>query len=315
MKRFIRKTALFVAPLLLLLYPMDYFFSKSLKETSMAQGEYEVWNDIFNGSVNADVAIYGSSRAWVHINPEILEDSLNRAAYNLGIDGQNLWMQTLRHQQYLAHNPYPEMIVHSLDVFTLEPRINDYNNYNNDQFLPYLFWHDYFEDTDLLPPIYDKYDHCVPMLRYQNRGMRVLLSMIPHYKKGPLRTRGLCCHEATWNTDFDKAREERGSYEVVIDSATVALFREYLADCQQKNIQVVLVYSPEYIEGQHFVSNRQELFTLLNDIATEFNLPFLDYSSHEMCLNRSYFYNAIHLNATGANHFSRILAHDLKPLL
>lgn len=65
MKRVIKKIFLFYLPIILLSYPLDKSISNYLKQSNKCYGEYEVWNDIYSGKINADIAIYGSSRAWV----------------------------------------------------------------------------------------------------------------------------------------------------------------------------------------------------------------------------------------------------------
>ena len=49
-------------------------------------GEYEVWKDIYNSNINVDILVYSSSRAWLDINPKILEDSLNLKVYNIFLE-------------------------------------------------------------------------------------------------------------------------------------------------------------------------------------------------------------------------------------
>src|SRR5690554_156459 len=89
MKKFVRRLLFFIAPPILILLPIDIYLSKGLKNTSLAAAEYEVWNDLFYNNISPEVAIYGSSRAWVHIDPMIIEDSLGLSAYNFGINGHN----------------------------------------------------------------------------------------------------------------------------------------------------------------------------------------------------------------------------------
>jgi hypothetical protein len=97
-----------------------------------------------------------------------------------------------------------------------------------------------------------------------------------------------------------------------IDKESVILFEKFIVDSKKRNIPIIFVYTPEYIEGQHFVSNRAEIMALYKKIAIQYNIPFIDYSSDPMCFNKDYFYNAEHLNLKGANLFSSKLATDLK---
>jgi hypothetical protein len=54
------------------------------------------------------------------------------------------------------------------------------------------------------------------------------------------------------------------------------------------------------------------IINIFKQLAVEFDLIFLDYSKYEICMDKNYFYNASHLNAHGADLFTRILANDLK---
>jgi hypothetical protein len=68
-------------------------------------------------------------------------------------------------------------------------------------------------------------------------------------------------------------------------------------------------YLPEEQEGQSLCVNRREVFRVFKQLATEFQVPFWDYSNHPLCQQRQYFYNSQHLNAKGAKLFSKDFAH------
>ncbi len=40
-------------------------------------------------------------------------------------------------------------------------------------------------------------------------------------------------------------------------------------------------------------------------------IPFMDYSTHSMCLDENNFYNYSHLNTSGSKLFTELLATDL----
>lgn len=56
------------------------------------------------------------------------------------------------------------------------------------------------------------------------------------------------------------------------------------------------------------------MLALYKGIADRHNCPFLDYTNDPICYDTLNFYNAMHLNAHGANLFSAELAHDLDSL-
>ena len=105
LKTFIRQVLIFFVPIIVLSFVLDFYISNQLKKSKThAFREYPVWNDINAGNINADLLIMGSSRAWRHIDPNIIDDSLKLKSYNLGMDGQHLPMQLWRYETFLQKN-------------------------------------------------------------------------------------------------------------------------------------------------------------------------------------------------------------------
>jgi len=312
MKRFIIKFIVFVLPLIALMFIADYYISIKAKNNHRAPGEIEVWNDIYNGEINADIAIYGSSRAWVHISPTIIEDSLNTKAYNFGIDGHNFWLQYLRNKEYLKHNKPPEIIIISVDVFSLTKRKD---LYELNQFLPYMLWNNDIKNFTSTYNGFSFEDYYLPLMRYygSTRGSASVIK--PYSNEGLYRNKGYKGIERQWNNDLAKAKLNKKNYSINIDSNTVSLFNKFLFECKLNDINVILVYTPEYIDGQNFVKNREQIIKIFEDISNKYNLLFLDYSDDSLCTQKEYFYNASHLNKKGSEIFTRKLVHDLKELM
>jgi len=313
MNKLIIKLSLFCLPLLAIAIVADILVSKNLKQSSDFEGELEVWTDIYDSKIDAEVAIYGSSRAWVHIDPSILENSLNLNAYNFGIDGHHFAIQYLRHLEYFSNNEHPNTIILSLDVFMFE-KVNDL--YNREQFMPYMLWNKNMVSHTHGYNGFELLDYYVPMLRY--RGEKKILSnglLRTDNETNKYRYHGYKGRNESWNNDLKKAKLERDNITIPIDSATVELFKTFLRDMESEKVEVILVYSPEYIEGQSFTKNRDEIMSLFSTIAEEFELPFLDYSADEMSYNKDFFYNALHLNNDGATLFTQKLVQDIKEYL
>jgi len=287
----------------------DYYISEKLKDTHNAPGEIEVWNDIYNKNIDADIAIYGSSRAWVHISPKIIEDSLNLKAYNFGIDGHNFWLQYLRNKEYLKYNKAPKVIILSVDVFSFAKRKD---LYELNQFKPYMLWNG---DINKFTSSYDGFnfeDYYLPLIRYYG-SMRGSGSVIkPSSNESLYRNKGYKGMERKWNNDLAKAKLEKKYFSINIDSDTVSLFNQFLLECKSNEITVILVYTPEYIDGQNFVKNREKIIKIYNDFSNKYDLLFLDYSDDNLCMQKEYFYNASHLNKKGSEIFTSKLAQDLK---
>jgi hypothetical protein len=313
MKRFFKNFLGFITFFVCIAFLFDYGISCFLKQSNKSVGEYEVWNDIYNGNANCDLAVYGSSRAWRHINPKIISDTLNLTVYNFGIDGHNFWLQYLRHLEYLEHNQKPKTIILAIDVFSFQKRED---LYNQNQFLPYMLWNKNIENFTSSYNGFRLIDYYIPLIRYY--GKKSALNVIENEllrDENSERTRdlGFKGQDKEWTDDFQKAKRKIKTYTSDLDPDSILLFERFIAECKEKNIDLILVYTPEYIEGQEFIENRGEIVKQFQDYAIKSNLIYLDYSAHDISFDKSYFYNATHLNKNGANLFTQKLASDIKP--
>lgn len=312
MRKFIVQFIIFTIPIIMLSYPIDYLLSYLISKSIDNHGEFEVWSDIYNHNANCEIAIYGSSRAWVHISPKILSDSFNQSVYNFGIDGHNFWLQNLRHLEYLRFNKKPKTIIYSVDMFTLVKRDD---LYQPDQFLPYMLWNKNITIYTKSYLGYNPLDYYIPILRYAGKfdaiksGIKygIVEKPIKHY-----RYKGYKGMERIWNSDLDKAKENIKSLHINIDQKSLKLFEQFIKECISTNIELILVYTPEYIEGQNFVTNRKEVIDIYTTFSKKYNILFLDYSKNSICNDRDLFYNSSHLNKLGSEIFSKELAKDLK---
>ena len=313
MKFFLIKFALFIFLILVISFILDFFISYRLKSSrNLAKGEYAVWNDIYNGKVNADLVVYGSSRAWVHIDPELLTEAFNISAYNLGIDGHGFLLQYFRHKELLKFNKRPKIIIHSLDItsFIKNPQL-----YNYEQFLPYMLFNKNILTATSGFEGFKIWDFIIPSFRYAAKKDIIDYAFTKQGDAdlpGDYRIKGYQGMDKVWNDDLVNAKTKIKSYQAVIDSSILQQFEKYLAACKENNIKIILVYTPEYIEGQKFETNREEVMQLFKNISTKFSLPFYDYSNDSISYQRNYFYNAEHLNKTGSTLFTKLFIADLK---
>jgi hypothetical protein len=310
MKKLILRMMLFLMPIVLLSYGIDVFLSKNLKKSNHM--EAPVWRDIYAGKIDSKVVIYGSSRAWVQIDPSMIGSSLNTTVYNLGIDGHNFWLQYFRHKMLLKYNAKPKLIVYSVDAFTLQKREE---LYESNQFLPDMLWNNDIYNATKGYKGFNFLDYSVPLLRYYGmkdelvRAMEIAISPRNNYIE---RVRGYEGKDLKWNSNFKDAIAKIKSYKIVFHKESEALFEQFLQECAQKNIKIVFVYAPEYIEGQKFIENRAEVIDRYVNLSKKYDIPFYDYSQDSISFDKQYFYNALHLNRTGAELFTSKLIKQLK---
>ena len=154
-----------------------------------------------HGKIDADVIVMGSSRAWVHVNPIILDSILNTSTYNLGIDGSMIDRQIRKYNLYRIYNRKPKLIIQNIDQGTL----NKTNGFQREQFFPY-FWdramRGEFYDVEPLS-VWDKY---VPMYRYwRNYDIKQLFEM--SFSRQQRLTKGYEGRDQPW--DDSKYKEQK----------------------------------------------------------------------------------------------------------
>ncbi len=305
------KIALFFIIPIPILYLAHTLIDKGLQRSH--DMHYAEWNDMRKG-LRSDALIMGSSRAWVHISPKILDSELHINSYNIGIDGWCFLMQHCRFKYYLEYNPKPKVIIQSLDnlMFTKNKEL-----YDDLQFLPYI-------DNDTIIQRYtvgytgsfNFMQKHLPMYKYRNNGELMVegffnlfnlpYGKVPKYKGYEGQVKG-------WDSSFTEfALNNPGGYTLEFDSSIINEFDAYLSYCQQNNIKVILVYTPEYFEVQKIIKNRDKLFEIYTYFADKYHCPLLDYSSDSLCYKQSLFYNSQHLNKQGAELFSAKLAKDIE---
>lgn len=282
-----------------------------MKNTLEYPGDIQVWNELYSNQIQADWLIYGSSRAWVQFNPAILENRFSNSVYNMGIDGHNFPMQYLRHSDYLHLYGKPKLILFSVDFFTFEHRGN---LFYQEQFLPFMLWN---PKMYVIASQYEGFiflDYWIPLIRYRGKikeiSKRILTSLRQNGSEF-YRKKGFASFESDFNSDFESVKQQMKSYTTHSDSSTIQLFDQFLRECKRDSIPVILIYAPEYIEGQLFVRNRTEVIRRIEQFASLYQIPFWNYSSDSLSFQKKYFFNSMHLNATGADIFTQSVADRL----
>ena len=90
------------------------------------------------------------------------------------------------------------------------------------------------------------------------------------------------------------------------------LFKQFIKEIKEEGIDLIFVYTPEYIDGQSLVKNRNEIFSVYEEILNKHKIPFFNYSNDLISFDKSLFYNSQHLNKKGANKFTEEFSKDLQ---
>lgn len=304
MKRFLKIVGIVAVLLYGLNLGIDYAISYKLQHS--ADRRYIGWSKIVNEQLDADLVIMGSSRAWVQYSPALLDSILQINTYNMGIDGSGLNRQIIRYEVYDHYQAKkPKYIVLNVDYFSA----NEWSyGYEREQFFPYM-WDSYMrKELQKVEPM-SWGERYMPVYRYVTyKGLYNVLYEQPLEAK---TYKGYMGQDRPWEA---KAYEELTTFHFNADERVMAMFDQFLVERKAEGIQIIFCYAPIYIGFTNKVENLDEFFAFYKDYAERYDIPILDYTYQELCMDTAYFYNATHLNRQGAEIFSTQLAHDLDSL-
>ena len=321
MKKFLLKTSLIIVIPFIIALCLDIIISNILKETKLFPVENEVWNDIYDSKAEAELIILGSSRAWVHFDTEIIDKNLNIKSYNLGEDGSNILQQYIRYKELISFNPLPKKVILAVDIYSF--RDEKFPTY---RFYPYVLGN--FRILNHLSSLnidgidgIDEIIFYVPLIRYFNRTFiqrlfdneKKALFRNKNYnkafifsnqyinlnKEGNLRIKGYRGLDVIWkNQDVKK-------FTFPIDSSKVSLMKKFITEMKNENIEIIMIYPPEYKEGQSLCQNRNKIISEFEKISNQFDLRLYNYSDSLISERKEFFYNNQHLNKRGAEIFTK----------
>jgi hypothetical protein len=313
MNKYLKILLLITIPLVLL-YGLGVMVDKGRRKIKL---EYTAVNDIFNGKINTDLIITGSSRAAVHVSPAILDTLLKISTYNIGMSGWSFHMQYSMFRVYLKYNKKPKFIIQNVDELMFRDRENFYNY---ELFLPYTDDKIIREATKHYKGAFTFAELYFPLFKYNNKMNRALKGLryfLFDVKEKPTKTyKGFWYNEMPWGKTFDEyKRKNPKKYNSPIDISLVKEFSVFMQYCSQNDIKVILVWAPVYNERYNLVNNINEFKKIYSEFALKYNFPFLDYSQDTIGLNTKYFYDSYHMNKYGVELYNYKLANDVKDFI
>lgn len=311
MKKFFKTIVLLLSILFLLNVVMDYGFTRLLNHSQTEL--YRGWNSIINDSIDSDLLVMGSSRAWVGYDPHIMDSLLSVNSYNLGLDGSHVKRQIVKYYVYCHYQKKkPSILIVNFDFFGNWRKDGEYHR---EQYFPYLA-NPYIRRLILTK----KQEHFsigelyIPMYRYYSQGIKKLvednMNLDEYYNKHWFKGYywGM---PSEWNgSEFAKIDEYR--FKAIQD--VVDEFDVFLSELQKEGVKVLFVCSPIYIGATEKTVNLSEFYDFRDHFSEKYSIPVLDYIYDSLCYDTAYFYNATHLNKTGAELFTIKLCHDLDSL-
>lgn len=296
MQKFLLKTVLFFVFIAIIDVFSGKIFAYLIEQT---KGGDNWRNNFICNSVDDDILIFGSSRACHHYNPIIIHDSLNLSCYNCGQDGNGVILNEARYQLILQR--YKPKVL----VYDIHPEFDLLVKGDNHKYFKYL--KAYYDRTGI-PEVFEsvddteKYKMLSQMYRYNSNCIQIISDYIH-----PLADKGINGFRPI-NEELDTMKVRKGAIEhqiPIFDSLKISYIKKMVNE--SIDTKIVFVVSPLW-NGADTTP-----YQPLRDICKEKNILFLDFSNDSKYVhNNMYFRDGSHLNARGADEFTKDFIVELK---
>lgn len=248
--------------------------------------------------MDENILILGSSRAFHHYNPKIIEDSLQMSCYNCGQDGNGIIFSYGLFK--LFTNRYtPKIIIY--DVV----ENYDINQGENEKFLS---WLRYFYDCPCIDSIFfdidktERYKMLSYMRRYNERFLQIIsdyYSPKTQFINGYKPLNGIMSYEPNnINNNNNKPQYDPTKFKYI---------KRLIKECKNKNIKLIFMISPKY------KAENSKSYEVIAHLAKTENIPFFcHYNDKEISSNKKYFEDSFHMNKFGTELFTKKIIKEIK---
>lgn len=299
MRKFIFRVLLFFA----IMFVVDRLVDISMNYlASHPKGGMTQRRNYITDICKEDVLIFGSSRAHYHYSPQIVTDSLGMTCFNCGENAMGIvhfyaWWKIISqryHPQLLIYEVTPEMDIRTGSNYEYLWRLR--NHYENEDVRAV------FEKVE--PK--EKWKMVSRMYRYNSTFTEIAADIIH-----PMKEQGSNGFVAVNRTVKPKYAIKRPKYDgktIIPDTLKMGFFEKMIKEMGPT--QLILVASP-YLTGIN-----RTAFDPIREMSQKYGVPFLDYSNDSSYLRKTeYFYDSNHLNATGAEIFTRNLVGEIRKIM
>jgi hypothetical protein len=261
-------------------------------------------------SRDAELLVLGSSRAQHHLAPKILGRALGRKAFNAGVDGQDFLYAMMLFDLWTERHGAPRMVLLQVDPMSFRRSPDELGRAS--VFAPFVDRSALVRDVLYSRSRWDRLKYLSSSYRYNGKVFAVLKNAMRRPEPGFDGFVGIPPDPNAGDAGaIDAALRLSDSNEPFWDRK-LALFDRLDAYCRAHGTKLVLVRSPHYAPDSD--SERRWLGEMRGLLARHPAVVFLDAAALYSASFRGrpeLFKDAYHLNASGAELFSTLLAQEL----
>jgi hypothetical protein len=310
-KRLVVAVLLFCAGMSLFMRVLDF----GVRRSTLMQ----TWkvNQIASHARDPEIMVFGSSVGEVAVDPSILEQATGCTAFNCCIDGTPFAQYKGLIDEFVSYRVTNRcvVLVETYFSFTRVESLNEIGRYaahlSNPNIYrslaavqPGLAWKCRYVPFYKLVAVSHVYykDAAIGWINW-SKGAGLAGSGGGYYPVA-----------GSWEAGQDEELLKRKFFNIEIDKEIVNAYRDTVSKLAQDGRRVVLVLPPFYRDVSAKITDFTPIRESLAAFSSCSNVVFMDFSLGELGSHKEYFYNAHHLNRTGAQLFSQELGANLAKL-
>lgn len=301
MKKFILKVSVFFLVVLVfdILSGKAFFYL-----VDHAKGGVNKHYNYICNETNDDILVFGSSRARHHYNPIIISDSLGMSCYNCGQDANGIILYYGRYQ-LICQRYHPKVLIY--DIMPVFDLLVDADNHKYLKDLRPYYNRKGIRDIFVSVDDIEKYKMASQMYRYNSRFVQIISDYLH-----PLQNEGIKgfhpLYEEMDTMKISKRSKDKKEPKPIYDSLKIEYINKMVNE--SKDTKVIFVVSPCW-DGMDTTS-----LAPVKTICQQRAIPFIDYSNNPKYVHHNeYFKDGGHLNARGADEFTRDIIQELKKIV
>jgi len=285
-----------------IVFVLDFVTGSLLRHYYFAQKAGSQYRTNYSiDKANADIMIFGSSRAVYHYIPTIFEESLNMSCYNAGSLDQHILYHYAVFKSVLKRH-IPRIVV--LDVTSEEFKRNKQSYDKLSILLPFYNTHPEVRTVIDLRSPYEKIKLMSKTYPFNSSLLMIAGGNTKYFAERKQDIKGYIPLKKIWKDPI--VNSPFPDYEV--DNMKLSFFEKILQDCIKNNIRLYLVHSPEYFIHE----NEDRSLKFVEKLAQKYCIKFMDFTNDPLFTNDpSLFNDPYHLNSKGAKMLSRRIAENL----
>ncbi|MFI5152268.1 MAG: hypothetical protein ACHQET_02980 [Chitinophagales bacterium] len=305
----LKKILIVVIGLLVALVALDFtldFFARRNRVQEMGK-----LNSVIKRQFDPDIVVWGSSFAWVGVNPDIISEKTHAHAYNMAFDGSSFDLYNGVVNQMLDYSTTCRTMIFvvSYNDFKKHDKI-----YHQEIYLPYLSNDNIYKCLSNVNRELWK-SRFIPFYKYTLRGeiyYKYVLKGIQEFIGHPYPCKeinGYLPLQLKWSEENDEKYDTKVSIE--FNDGNFIDFKNVINRVKSKGIRPIIIIPPHHKIGLNSFSDFDILRNNLNEFSRKEHVIYSDFTKTSLSDNIDLFYNGGHLNEDGSLIFSRMLADSI----